>query len=92
MFRRLDDLGRIVIPVEIRRQLMISPGDGLLMTMIKDGFQVKKYKELENVNRNLGFLDEIVQIHFEELGEVRAAEIQKHIKAIQALFKGKALG
>lgn len=91
MLRRLDSLGRVVIPVEIRRQLMISPGDGLFMTMIEDGFQVRKYKELENINRNLEFLDEIVQIHFEELGEVHAAEIRKHIKAIQALFKGKAL-
>ena len=50
--RRVDDLGRIVIPKEIRRTLRIREGDPLLTTLIPfDRFcwaihsVVEKYKE-----------------------------------------------
>ena len=37
--RRVDDLGRIVIPTEIRRTLRIREGDPLLITLTPiDGF------------------------------------------------------
>ncbi len=34
--RRIDDLGRVVIPKEIRRTMRIREGDPLLMTLTKD--------------------------------------------------------
>ena len=34
--RRIDDLGRIVIPKEIRRTLRISMGDPSLITLTQD--------------------------------------------------------
>ena len=37
--RRIDDLGRVVIPKEIRRTMRIREGDPLLMTLTgEDGF------------------------------------------------------
>lgn len=33
--RRIDDLGRVVIPKEIRRTLRIREGDPLLMTLMQ---------------------------------------------------------
>ena len=37
--RRIDDLGRIVIPKEIRRTLRIREGDPLLKTLrVEDGY------------------------------------------------------
>ena len=34
--RRIDDLGRIVIPIEIRRTLRIRMGDPSLITLTRD--------------------------------------------------------
>lgn len=34
--RRIDDLGRVVIPKEIRRTMRIREGDPLLMTLTND--------------------------------------------------------
>ncbi len=34
--RRIDDLGRVVIPKEIRRTMRIREGDPLLMTLPND--------------------------------------------------------
>ena len=34
--RRIDDLGRVVIPKEIRRTMRIREGDPLLMTLTKE--------------------------------------------------------
>jgi AbrB family transcriptional regulator, transcriptional pleiotropic regulator of transition state genes len=33
MERRVDDLGRVVLPVEMRRRLAIAPGDALDITV-----------------------------------------------------------
>ena len=34
--RRIDDLGRVVIPKEIRRTMRIREGDPLLITLTRD--------------------------------------------------------
>ena len=38
--RRIDDLGRVVIPKEIRRTMRIREGDPLLMTLNKSNMFV----------------------------------------------------
>ena len=40
--RRIDDLGRIVIPKEIRRTLRIREGDPLLITLLQSENAVNK--------------------------------------------------
>lgn len=64
--RRIDDLGRVVIPKEIRRTLHIREGDPLEIFTEKDGAVIfKKYSPMgelnqfaevicESLNRNLG--------------------------------------
>lgn len=46
--RRIDDLGRVVIPKEIRRTLRLREGDPLELLMSEDGTSVifKKYEPL----------------------------------------------
>ena len=44
--RRIDDLGRIVIPKEIRRVLKINDGDALEITTNRDGeIIIRQYKK-----------------------------------------------
>lgn len=43
MVRKIDELGRIVLPIEIRRMLDIKPGDGVEMFSDKDRIILQKY-------------------------------------------------
>lgn len=42
IFRRVDDLGRVVIPKDIRRQLGIEDGDALEILMNEDSVTFKR--------------------------------------------------
>ena len=49
--RRIDDLGRIVIPKEIRRTMRIKEGDPLEIFISREGEVIfKKYSAMENIN------------------------------------------
>lgn len=45
IIRRIDDLGRVVIPKEIRRTLNIREGDPLEIYRVDNGVVFKPYKE-----------------------------------------------
>ena len=49
--RRIDDLGRIVIPKEIRRRLNIRDGDPLELYLDGEAVVFKKYDYLENARQ-----------------------------------------
>ena len=62
--RRIDDLGRVVIPKEIRKTLRIREGDPLEIFTAKDGEVIlKKYYPI-------GELNEFSQEYAETLGEI----------------------
>lgn len=44
MIRRIDDLGRVVIPKELRQQLQLSEGDALDIVVDKGQIVIKKEK------------------------------------------------
>ena len=47
--RRVDELGRIVIPKEIRRTLRIKDGESLEILVDKDMIFLKKFSKLSNM-------------------------------------------
>ena len=47
--RRIDDLGRIVIPKEIRRNLRINEGDSIEIFVDTNDVVLKKYSFLDNM-------------------------------------------
>lgn len=48
--RRIDDLGRIVIPKEIRKTLRIKDGDPLEINISNESIVLKKYSALEDIS------------------------------------------
>lgn len=42
--RRLDQLGRVVLPMELRRTLGIAPGDGMEIFVDDDTILFRKYE------------------------------------------------
>lgn len=48
--RRIDDLGRIVIPKEIRKTLRIKDGESLEIFLDSDNIILKKYSRLDDIN------------------------------------------
>lgn len=67
IIRKIDDLGRIVVPKEIRRKIKINEGDQVDISLSKDGIiNIKKYLPLgdkyellkdlaDALSKNLGF-------------------------------------
>ena len=49
IIRRIDELGRIVIPKEIRKNLRIKNGDNLEILVDGDNINLRKYSQIENV-------------------------------------------
>lgn len=43
MVRKIDELGRIVLPIETRRLMDLSPGDGVEIFSEKDRVILQKY-------------------------------------------------
>lgn len=66
--RRIDNLGRIVIPKNIRKSIKIKPGDSLEITEEENCIILKKYSELENI-------ETIGKIITETLKEITNAEV-----------------
>ena len=49
IIRRIDELGRIVIPKEIRKSLRIKNGDNLEILVDGENITLKKYSHIENL-------------------------------------------
>lgn len=51
--RKIDELGRVVIPKEIRNQLKIKDNENIHIELIKENVIIKKYSYLINYNNYL---------------------------------------
>lgn len=87
IIRRIDDLGRVVIPREIRKQFLIKEGDRLEIFVNKDKIILKKY------DVSIG-MKELVRRLDEEFSDVKgdieteiANNIYKHISALKDILK-----
>ena len=92
--RRIDDLGRVVIPKEIRRTLRIREGDPLEVFVDRDGEVIlKKYSPI----RELGeFAKEYADSLYEATGHITCISDRDTIIAVSGASKkeylNKALG
>ena len=61
IIRRIDDLGRIVIPREIRNKLKVSDGDSFEIFTTREGEVIlKPYKEQKYTLRKGDFWEELI--------------------------------
>lgn len=79
--KRVDDLGRIVLPKELREQLGIYEGDQLEMYVdTDDGLVLRKYDPGSNIER---MIEDWIEYH----ADVDSApKIKKHIDAIKKII------
>ena len=57
IIRRMDDLGRIVIPKEVRRLLNLREGDALELFLHEQGVFYKKYDPAKPVKALSGYAE-----------------------------------
>lgn len=84
MVRRVDTLGRIVIPKEIRRTLALS--DGTPMELFVEGNQIilKNYKPEDNLLETIKVLEKQLEQEAEIMEPEKAKALRSHIKQIRA--------
>lgn len=92
--RRIDDLGRVVIPKEIRRSMRIREGDALEIFTTEEGIILRKYlsnrayeleaiaDEMRNDAYNYNYDDERRQSIFDITHKLY--EVTKEIRQIEA--------
>lgn len=87
MIRKIDSFGRIVIPAEIRRQLLLSEGDYLMISVSDQTIMLHKFHTLQGLERNINDLEKIVLGRTGELNHNGIKEydfIQELLKHLEA--------
>lgn len=87
--RRIDELGRIVVPKEMRRILRIREGDSLEISTDSDSIVLKKYSLVDSIN---SFIAQYVDaIHASSKKEIIVTDMEK-IVAASSGFKKSVVG
>ena len=87
--RNMDKLGRLVLPMEMRRVLGIKVDDPMQMILYEDGIFVRKYAGgQESVAGKIQELKALVRTKKDELGEGTAGELHRHLADMWELLEG----
>lgn len=87
IIRKVDTLGKISIPIEIRRHLGINPGDYLQICMRDDEVICKKYQsDNESIMMHLSALKTYA---IQERDPTKQEAILSKISSLQSLLKQK---
>ena len=88
--RRIDDLGRVVIPKEIRRTMRIREGDPLEIFVDREGEVIlKKYSPIGELSE---FAREYAESINESLGQAVLIADRDNIIAVSGAYKREFLG
>ena len=62
--RKIDELGRIVIPKEVRNKLKIQDNESILISLDENKINISKYSYLNNYNKFINELcNQLVEIY-----------------------------
>lgn len=87
IIRRVDDLGRIVLPKEIRRKVGITEGAPMEIFTDSDRIVLKKYNTSEEMINLVSVLEEAVDNSVDDLEGEKVSAIRGHIKEIRNVLK-----
>ena len=85
--RRIDDLGRIVIPREIRKRLGIEEGDPIEIFSNREEIVLKKYNVSIGLKALVNKLDNEFSDVKSDMEIETANKIYEHINALQDILK-----
>ena len=83
--RKIDDLGRLVIPKEIRRVLHIDSGTQIEFYVDGNGIMLKKH-EPDNISEKVRELKSIVNDQIEAIGLDQCIAIEDELKKIETIL------
>lgn len=86
MVRRIDDLGRIVLPKEMRRSLGLKEGTPIEIFISRDEIVLKKYYPEKRITELTQELMEAVGEQGADLEPGLSEEIKKKVQEIQKLL------
>lgn len=85
--RRIDILGRIVVPKEIRKSYGITEGDPVEILPTPDGIILKRYDAEGELLNTVTKLGNAVEYSADDLAEEKLSAIRQHICGIKNLLK-----
>jgi len=88
--RRIDDLGRVVIPKEIRRTLQIHEGDPLELFMQGRAVCFKKYDKTLSIRESVSDVRDLLKE--EGVSERFSSEETKVIESVLSLITSRLKG
>lgn len=89
IIRRIDDLGRIVIPKELRRTLRIKNGDSLEIFVEQEDIILKKYSPMESIEEAA---DKYVESFHQVIKHSVIVTDKDRVIAASGILKKKYLG
>ena len=84
--RRIDDLGRVVIPKEIRRNLLLREGDPLAIFVEDGGVYFKKYVPDYDIIDMVDDIETKLEFILDEAGHKNGRDIQQKLKELKELL------
>lgn len=87
VIRRVDDLGRILIPSEIRKKAKISAGS--IMEISANGGEIvlRKHNMDNEMLDAINMISDTIDFYVGELEEGKASAVRRHIDEIKELLK-----
>ena len=87
IIRRVDDLGRVTIPKEVRIKFSITDGTPMEIFTNSDGIILRKYSAGEELLNMVSVLAEAVDDSVDDLEREKVSAIREHIKEIRNVLK-----
>lgn len=89
MVRRVDRLGRLVLPKEIRKAMGIAEGTPMEIFTTAEGIVIKKYYPELGLSDILKNLNEFLDDACIDFGTQKTDDIRAHIRKIQMILADK---